>query len=109
MAITLTDRAVEEIRTIRERNELADSTALRVGVKSGGCGGFTYVLDMCDGPNEGDEVFTSEGVQIVVDPKSLLYLDGTEIDYTDKALQRGFVFNNPNAAGACGCGSSFSA
>lgn len=109
MAITLTERAAQEIDKIKQQNELADDVCLRIGIKGGGCSGFSYVLDITDAPAEGDEVFESHGVRIVVDPKSYLYLSGTEVDYKDGIMDRGFVFKNPNATGSCGCGASFSA
>ena len=109
MAITLTERAIKEVKSILQQNSLPDQTCLRVGVKGGGCSGFTYVLDMVPAPAEGDEVFPQDGIRIVCDPKSYLYLGGTEVDYKDELLNRGFIFNNPNAKGSCGCGSSFTA
>ena len=108
MAITMTQRAAEKIRDIFEKNEMPDTGALRVGVKGGGCGGFSYTLDVTDAPAQDDEVFTSNDVRIVCDPKSYLYLNGTEVDYEDDLIQGGFKFNNPNASKSCGCGASFS-
>jgi iron-sulfur cluster assembly protein len=111
MAITLSDTAAKEIRGIIQQQELpADTTRLRVGVKGGGCSGFSYMLDLTEeAPAEADEQMESNGVQILIDQKSMLYLDGTEIDFRDEVMGRGFVFKNPNATSSCGCGSSFSA
>ena len=108
MAITLTERAAKEVQTIAAKSNLKDPS-LRVAVKGGGCSGFSYLLDLCDGPAEGDEVFVQDGLRIVCDPKSYLYVNGTEIDFKDELMGRSFVFNNPNAKGVCGCGSSFQA
>lgn len=111
MAITLSELAAKQIRSIvAEQNLPAEQTKLRVGVKGGGCSGFSYLLDLTEeAAGETDEQMESNGVQILVDSKSLLYLDGTEIDFKDDVIQSGFVFKNPNATSSCGCGSSFSA
>ena len=111
MAILLSETAAKEIKGIIKQQDLPEgSTRLRVGVKGGGCSGFSYLLDLTEeAPAESDEQMESHGVQILVDAKSLLYLDGTEIDFRDEVMGRGFVFKNPNATSSCGCGSSFSA
>jgi iron-sulfur cluster assembly protein len=111
MAITLSETAAKEIKTIIADQSLpADKTFLRVGVKGGGCSGFSYLLDLTeDAKGEADEEQESNGVRILIDDKSLLYLDGTEIDFRDEVMGRGFVFKNPNATSSCGCGSSFQA
>ena len=110
MGIEVTETAVREIKTIVERQELdAEKVHLRLGVKGGGCSGFSYVLDLTEQPNEGDEMFEQHGIKVVCDPKSYLYLNGTTVDFKDEVMGRGFVFNNPNATSSCGCGSSFSA
>jgi iron-sulfur cluster assembly protein len=106
--ITLTDRAVQEVRQIIQEKKLPEGSLLRLGVAGGGCSGFEYMLDFCDRANEGDEITESRGIRIVVDRKSLLYLQGLEIDFNDSLLNRGFKFRNPNAKGTCGCGTSFS-
>ena len=80
---------------------------LRLGVKTSGCSGMAYVLEVYDRPEPGDVVFEEHGVKIAVDPKSLVYLDGTELDYTREGLNEGFKFNNPNVKDTCGCGESF--
>ncbi len=108
MAITLTERAAEKMKKVFSEHKMPEGSALRVGIKGGGCSGFNYVLDVTDKPSEDDEVCESNGVRIACDPKSYLYVNGTEIDYSDDLLKGGFVFNNPNAKGTCGCGASFS-
>lgn len=106
--IVLTEAAAREIHKIIKEQELdASKVRLRVGVKGGGCSGFSYVLDLTETQKETDEVFEREGIQVVCDPKSLLYLSGTRIDFRDEIMGRGFVFTNPNATTSCGCGSSF--
>ncbi len=110
MGIEVTETAVREIKTIVEQQELdAEKVHLRLGVKGGGCSGFSYVLDLTEKQNEGDEMFEQHGIKVVCDPKSYLYLNGTTVDFKDEVMGRGFVFNNPNATSSCGCGSSFSA
>jgi iron-sulfur cluster assembly protein len=111
MAILLSETAAREIKKIIVDQGLpAEQTRLRVGVKGGGCSGFSYMLDLTEEPaSEMDEELESQGVKIVVDMKSHLYLNGTEIDFKDEVMGRGFVFKNPNATSTCGCGSSFSA
>jgi iron-sulfur cluster assembly protein len=111
MPITLSETAAREIKTIIQQQSLpADSTKLRVGVKGGGCSGFSYMLDLTEEPKtEADEQMESGGIQILCDMKSYLYLNGTEIDFKDEVMGRGFVFKNPNATSTCGCGSSFTA
>ncbi|MEM8834583.1 MAG: iron-sulfur cluster insertion protein ErpA [Planctomycetota bacterium] len=108
--VLLSESAAREIKTIIEQQELdADKIRLRVGVKGGGCSGFSYILDLTESFKETDEEFEQHGVKMVCDPKSLLYLGGVTIDFKDEIMGRGFVFNNPNASSTCGCGSSFSA
>ncbi|MCC6320996.1 MAG: iron-sulfur cluster insertion protein ErpA [Phycisphaerales bacterium] len=108
--ILLTETAAREIRNIIQQQELdADKIRLRVGVKGGGCSGFSYLLDLTETQKDTDEEFEQHGIKIVCDPKSLLYLNGTTVDFKDEIMGRGFVFQNPNATSSCGCGSSFSA
>lgn len=111
MPITLTETAAREVKTIVEQQEElnAENVRLRVGVKGGGCSGFSYLLDLTEQMRETDEQFEEHGIKIVCDPKSYLYLNGTTIDFKDEIMGRGFVFSNPNATSSCGCGSSFSA
>ena len=106
--VILTETAAREIKPIVEQQELdAEAIRLRVGVKGGGCSGFSYVLDLTENQKETDEVFEQHGIKIICDPKSMLYLAGTTVDFKDEVMGRGFVFNNPNANTSCGCGSSF--
>ena len=109
MAVELTETAAREIESIIQQQELdAEKCRLRVGVKGGGCSGFNYTLDLTEQERDGDEQFEQHGITILCDSKSLLYLNGTKIDFKDEVMGRGFVFNNPNATSTCGCGSSFS-
>jgi len=105
--IVITPRAAEEIRRIRAENNIPEANALRLGVKGGGCSGFSYVLAFDEKAREGDQVLTMEGLTVHVDPKSLFYLAGMTLDFSDGLNGRGFVFNNPNATRTCGCGHSF--
>lgn len=108
--LVLTETAAKEIQKIIKDQELdASKIRLRVGVKGGGCSGFSYLLDLTEVQKDTDEVFDMHGIKVIVDPKSLLYLNGVTVDFRDEIMGRGFVFNNPNATGTCGCGSSFSA
>ncbi len=107
MAISLTERAARKVRDIFQANDLPDDACVRLGVRGGGCAGFSYTLDVTDEPSGDDEVFTSQGVRVLCDPRSLPFLDGTTIDFDDTLLQGGFVFDNPNATRRCGCGASF--
>jgi iron-sulfur cluster assembly protein len=107
--ITLTDKAMAEVRKIMEQNKIPDTYGLRVGVKGGGCSGLSYSLGFDSEARAGDKILEKEGVRIFIDSKSLFYLSGTQLDFTDGLNGRGFVFNNPNASKTCGCGSSFGA
>ena len=109
--ILLTEAAANSIREIIAQQELdAGKVFLRVGVKGGGCSGFSYTLDLVEEEaGENDEVLEHRGIRILIDSKSLLYLSGTEIDFKDEMMGSGFVFKNPNATSTCGCGSSFTA
>jgi iron-sulfur cluster assembly protein len=108
-SVILSETAAREIKTIIQQQELdADKVRLRVGVKGGGCSGFSYILDLTETKKDTDEEFEQHGVKIIVDPKSLLYLGGVTVDFKDEIMGRGFVFHNPNASSSCGCGSSFS-
>jgi iron-sulfur cluster assembly protein len=105
--ILVTEKAKSEIKKIMEANKIPDTYGLRVGVKGGGCSGLSYSLGFDNETREGDKVLNVEGIRVFVDAKSLFYLSGTHLDFTDGLNGRGFVFNNPNAAKTCGCGSSF--
>ena len=107
--IDLTPKAAAQVMKIRKENNIPEGHGLRVGVKGGGCSGLSYVLGFDTGPGPDDAVFLKEGVTIFVDPKSLFYLSGTVLDFSDGLNGKGFVFNNPQAAKTCGCGNSFSA
>src|SRR5687768_17455066 len=111
MSILLSEKAATEIKKIVKDQGLPETeTKLRVGVKGGGCSGFSYMLDLTEEPkSEADEEMEVHGVKILCDMKSLLYLNGVEIDFKDEVMARGFVFKNPNATSTCGCGSSFQA
>ncbi len=108
--ISMTERAVKEVRRIFDEQKLpADQTVLRVGVKGGGCSGFSYTLGFDDKLSEVDQISEYDGLRIACDPKSFLYLNGTELDFEESLMGRGFKFGNPNASKTCGCGESFSA
>ncbi|MEM7755455.1 MAG: iron-sulfur cluster assembly accessory protein [Planctomycetota bacterium] len=108
--VIISEGAAREIKSIIEQQGLdAEKVRLRVGVKGGGCSGFSYILDLTETAKPTDEEFTQHGITVICDPKSLLYLDGTMVDFKDEIMGRGFVFQNPNATSSCGCGSSFSA
>jgi len=140
MAVIVTDAAVREIASIvRQQGLDPEKIRLRVGVKGGGCSGFSYLLDLTETEKDNDEGWeytvavpatapqpvavgggdASEGggsggaesftIRVICDPYSYLYLNGTSVDFREEIMGRGFVFNNPNASGTCGCGSSFSA
>ena len=108
MAVGLSERAVKELKRILDDQSMPDGTALRVGVKGGGCSGFSYTLGFDDIVAETDQINEVEGVRVVCDPKSFLYLNGTLVDFEDNLMGRGFKFTNPNASKSCGCGESFS-
>jgi len=106
MAITLTDSAVDRVRNYLEQR--GSGIGLRLGIKKTGCSGFAYVINYADDVQPGDIVFEDAGVAVVVDPDALEYIDGTEVDFVKEGLNEAFKFRNPNAAGECGCGESFS-
>ena len=105
MAITLTDPAAARVRRFLENR--GTGVGVRLGVRTSGCSGMAYVLEFVDEVGEDDEVFEDRGVKVIVDRKSLIYLDGTELDYGKEGLNEGFQFNNPNVKNECGCGESF--
>ncbi len=105
--IALTPKAVQMVKLTREQEQLAESSALRVAVRGGGCSGLEYALDFEQEPRENDFVIEYDGLKVYVDPVSARYLQGTTIDYVLGATGAGFKFENPNATGSCGCGSSF--
>lgn len=103
--ITLTEKAARHVARYLARR--GKGTGLRVGVRTTGCSGLAYKLEYVDDPGPEDRVFESRGIKVFVDPKSLPYLDGTELDFAREGLNEGFRFQNPNAKDACGCGESF--
>ena len=103
--ITITDRAAEKIRALL--GGAKEGHGLRVKVVEGGCSGFEYKMAI-DSPAAGDQIFEKNGARIMLDPQSILHLDGTALDYKNELMHSGFVFNNPNVKGTCGCGTSFS-
>jgi iron-sulfur cluster assembly protein len=105
MAVTLTDRAANHVQRYIEKR--GKGVGLRLGVKTTGCSGLAYKLEFADDVKPEDQVFEANGVQVLIDPKSLAYLDGTELDYVREGLNEGFKFNNPNEKDRCGCGESF--
>ena len=106
MAITLTEAAANRVKTFMENR--GKGVGLRLGVRTTGCSGMAYVLEFADEIADTDHVFEDHGVKVLVDPKSLVYLDGTELDFAREGLNEGFKFNNPNVKDECGCGESFS-
>ena len=105
MAITLTDKAATHVQNFLAKR--GKGVGLRVGVRTSGCSGMAYMLEFVDDLNPDDQTFESHGVKVIVDPKSMPYLDGTELDFTREGLNEGFKFNNPNVKDSCGCGESF--
>jgi iron-sulfur cluster assembly accessory protein len=106
--VHVTEKAAEQIRSIMQKEGLQDH-GLRVAVVGGGCSGMSYKLNFEKSAEQGDKVYEEHGVKIFLDAKSVLFLNGTTLDFTDGLNGSGFVFNNPNAKSSCGCGSSFSA
>ncbi len=108
--IHLTERAAQKIRVLLEKEGVSPEIGgLRVGVQGGGCSGLSYAMRLDTRARDRDKVIEEFGSRIFVDPKSLLYLAGTTLDYEETLMRQGFVFQNPNAARSCGCGSSFTA
>jgi iron-sulfur cluster assembly protein len=105
MAITLTSAAADRVRSFIDKR--GAGVGLRLAVKTTGCSGMAYVMEFADQVEADDVIFEDQGVKILVNPKSLVYLDGTELDYAKEGLNEGFRFNNPNVKDMCGCGESF--
>ncbi len=103
--ITLTDRAVTHVKDFLASR--GSGVGIRVGVRTAGCSGLAYVLEFVDTPDDSDIRFDNDGVGVFVDPKSMVYLDGLQMDYVTEGLNSGFKFTNPNQTGECGCGESF--
>lgn len=106
MAISLTEAAAKHVR--RSLEQRGKGEGIRVGIRTTGCSGMAYVLEYADELKPDDQVFESQGLKIIVDPNSLDYIDGTELDFVRTGINEGFKFNNPNVRGECGCGESFS-
>ena len=105
MAISLSESAAERVSRFLEGR--GSGVGVRLGVKTSGCSGMAYVLEFVDDVNDDDVVFEDRGVKVIIDQKSMVYLDGTELDYGKEGLNEGFKFNNPNVKDECGCGESF--
>lgn len=105
-AITVTDRAAERVKILLQKRG-KESVGIRVGVKKGGCSGLSYTIEYADNIEKFEEVIKDRGVTIIIDPKAIMYLIGSEMDFVDKKLKSGFTFINPNVKGQCGCGESF--
>lgn len=105
MSISLTEKAATHVKNFMQKR--GKGVGLKLGVRTSGCSGLAYVLEFVDSTNPEDQEFESHGVKVFVDAKSLVYLDGTELDYVREGLNEGFKFNNPNVKDACGCGESF--
>jgi iron-sulfur cluster assembly protein len=109
MAVALSEAAVRQVKQLKEGQKLGDEVFLRMGVKGGGCSGMSYMLEFDSEKGPHDKEFDIEGIRVVCDKKSYLYLTGTTLDYVQQGLTGGFTFVNPNAKSSCGCGTSFSA
>ena len=105
MSISLTESAANRVKTFLDKR--GKGVGVRLGVKTTGCSGMAYTIEFSDEVEESDEVFEENGIKILVNPKSLVYLDGTELDFAKEGLNEGFKFNNPNEKDRCGCGESF--
>jgi iron-sulfur cluster assembly protein len=107
VGVSITENAATKIKQLLDADDKKEKEGLRLKVIGGGCSGLQYKMDL-DAARPGDKVFEKDGAKILVDMKSLLYLNGTELDYKEELMQSGFVFQNPNVKRACGCGTSFS-
>lgn len=105
MSITLTDSAAHRVQSFLANR--GKGVGLRLGVRTSGCSGMAYILEFADDVNADDTIFEDKAVKIIVDKKSLVYIDGTELDFVKEGLNEGFKFNNPNVQNECGCGESF--
>ena len=109
MALQLSENAIKQVKQLKTAQNLPETVFLRMGVKGGGCSGMSYQLEFDSEVGPHDKEFDIDGVRVVCDKKSYLYLNGTTLDYVTQGLTGGFTFVNPNAKSACGCGTSFSA
>jgi iron-sulfur cluster assembly protein len=105
--ISITEKAAKQVKLIMDENNIPENYSLRVSVKGGGCSGFTYNLGFDGEEKDGDTIIKEKDLNIVVDGKSLFYITGMELDFSDGLNGKGFIFNNPNATKTCGCGESF--
>lgn len=105
MALTLTETAAKHIQ--KSLDSRGKGIGLRLGVKTTGCSGMAYVMEFVDRLDDQDQVFESKDIKLIIDPKSMIYIDGTELDFVREGLNEGFKFNNPNVKDECGCGESF--
>lgn len=105
MSISLTESAAKRVSSFLENR--GKGAGLRLGVRTSGCSGMAYILEFADLINDDDTVFEDKGVKVIIDGKSMVYLDGTELDFVKEGLNEGFKFNNPNVSSECGCGESF--
>jgi len=105
MALTLTQTAAKHIQ--KSLDSRGKGIGLRLGVKTTGCSGMAYVMEFVDTLDDQDQVFESKDIKLIIDPKSMIYIDGTELDFVREGLNEGFKFNNPNVKDECGCGESF--
>ena len=109
MAVALSENASKQVKQLKQAQNLPENVFLRMGVKGGGCSGMSYSLEFDTEIGPHDKEFETDGIKVVVDKKSYLYLNGTTLDYVTQGLTGGFTFVNPNAKSSCGCGTSFSA
>ena len=107
LTVEISEKAAEKIRYFADKEGIIDNVGLRVAVKGGGCSGLTYDLTITNQERESDKIVEQYGVKVMVDKKSYIYLVGTQLDFSDGLNGKGFVFENPNAKKACGCGTSF--
>ena len=105
MSISLTESAANRVKSFLEKR--GKGVGVRLGVKTTGCSGMAYTIEFADEVEDSDQIFEEKGVKVIINPKSLVYLDGTELDFAKEGLNEGFKFNNPNEKDGCGCGESF--
>jgi iron-sulfur cluster assembly accessory protein len=108
MELILTETAINEVKKFMDTESASTEAGLRIRVVPGGCSGFSYSMQIEDSPRQGDEILDHYGLRVFVDLFSKQYLEGVQVDYVNSVMGSGFTFSNPNAAGSCGCGSSFS-
>lgn len=108
MDLTLTESAITEVKKFMEAENAGADAGLRIRVVPGGCSGFSYSMQIEDGPRPGDDILNQGDIKVFIDKFSRQYLEGVQVDFVNSVMGSGFTFNNPNATGSCGCGSSFS-